>query len=179
MSAKPSIALIGLRGAGKTAVGRELARLCGLPHVDTDDLIVQETGRSITDIFTADGEPAFRKLEVAAVRGAVARSPAVISVGGGAVVNADNVAALRQVATIVWLTAPVEILWQRIQGDATTTRSRPPLTTRDGMEELRETLAAREQAYRDAADLSVDTQRGSPQQLARRIIDQLGDMKRR
>ena len=86
MSVSLPIALVGLPGAGKSKVGRLLARHLNVPHIDTDAMIVERTGRSIAEIFASDGEAAFRQLEARAVADALERE-AVISLGGGAVVT--------------------------------------------------------------------------------------------
>ncbi len=166
---KPSIALIGLRGSGKSAVGRELATLLGGQCVDIDELVVEAAGRSITAVFDQEGEPGFRRRERNAVAQVVAAAPAVISVGGGALLDENNVRTLKQVATLVWLTAPVEVLRQRVASDRTTADSRPPLTERAGLVELKQLLAERSPIYEHAADLTVDTEHRTPREVARAI----------
>ena len=166
---KPSVALIGMRGCGKTTVGRELAALLHCAHIDTDDLIRQGAGESIADIFAQEGETAFRARELEAVRQAVSVASTVISVGGGAILDQRNVEALRTVATIVWLRVPAGVLWQRIAGDAATADSRPPLTGQSGPDEVRQLLAQRSQYYEAAADLILDAVTMTPAKIAARI----------
>ena len=120
-----SIALIGLRGCGKSVVARELAKLLGGDWVDTDELVGARAGKSTAAIFTDDGEAAFRQLEKAVIVEVAHHPPAVISVGGGAVIDQENVDNLRAAATLVWLTAPAKVLWQRIATDPTTASTRP------------------------------------------------------
>ncbi|MCH7704691.1 MAG: shikimate kinase, partial [Planctomycetes bacterium] len=159
MTASPTepktIALIGARGSGKTAVGKALASLLGGDHVDTDDLVVERAGQSIAAIFADHGEAAFRVLEVAAIARAVSLAPSVISVGGGAVVDQTNTARLRAIATVVWLTAPPEELDRRIQADAGSAAARPPLSDRCAIDETRELLAERTPSYEYAADMKI------------------------
>ncbi len=171
--AKPCVVLIGLRGSGKTVVGRELATLIGGGHVDTDDVIADRAGRSIADVFETEGEAGFRGLEREAVVQAVQSLPAVISVGGGAILDEENVRRLRDVATIVWLKAPVDVLWQRIADDPSTASYRPALTDRTGIEELRHLLSERTPYYQHAADLTVDTTGKEPRAIATQIARQL------
>ncbi len=172
-SRRSSIALIGMRCCGKTSVGRALASLRGMDLVDTDRLICEATGRSIAQIFDLEGEAGFRTHEREAVRRALELTPAVISVGGGAVLDARNVKALRKVSTIVWLTAPAEVLWQRMKGDATTVDSRPPLTTRPGLDEVTHLLAKRQSYYEAAADCIVDASARTPVEIAGDIVAKL------
>lgn len=164
------IALIGLRGSGKTTVGRQLADLLDGKCVDTDDLVVEQAGQSIAAIFAQEGEAGFRRREREAIKGLLATPPAVISVGGGAVLDERNVEALRRVATLVWLTAPPDVLWQRILSDRAGSESRPPLTDRIGRDEIEHLLAQRSPLYEQAADVAVDTTRRTPREVAEAII---------
>lgn len=170
---KPSIALIGLRGCGKSVVGRELADLLGGECVDTDGFIVDQAGKTIATIFAEEGEAGFRSREHEAVKHAVANAPSVIAVGGGAIVDENNVRMLRQVATLVWLTAPAEVLWQRIVSDEASIGYRPPLTDRAGPEELEHLLDERSPLYERAADLVIDTGHSTPRAVAEAIAAQL------
>ena len=172
-SRRSSIALIGMRCCGKTSVGRALASLRGMDLVDTDLLICEATGRSIAQIFALEGEAGFRAHEREAVRRALELTPAVISVGGGAVLDARNVDALRKVSTIVWLTAPAEVLWRRRKGDATTVDSRPSLTARPGLDEVTHLLAKRQSYYEAAADCTVDASTKTPGAIADEIVAKL------
>lgn len=165
-----SIALIGLRGSGKSTVGAILARLMDIQFVDTDEIIISQAGRSIAAIFAEEGEAGFRRRECDAVSEVAANPPGVISVGGGAIVNESNVQRLQGVATIVWLTAPVDVLWARISADQRTDDTRPGLTDRSGADELRRLLTQREPLYARAADLIVDTTGLEPPSVARRIM---------
>ena len=173
MNEKASIALIGLRGAGKSSVGRELATLLGGAYVDTDELIVREAACSIAEIFSREGESGFRLRERRVIASVVINPPAVISVGGGAVLDADNVEALLGVATIVWLDAPTGVLWTRVSNDPTSPGTRPALTDLDGERELERLTASRRPLYARAADLVIDASLGSPVEIARRITDRL------
>ena len=172
MTAKPKkcIALIGLRGCGKTTVGRELARLLGGACVDTDEVIAERAGRSIAEIFASEGESGFRKRESEAIREVVRTPPTVISVGGGAVLDPRNVDTLRSVASLVWLTARAEVLWQRISTDPGTGKSRPPLTDQPGIDEVRRLLAERTPFYQRAADLQIETVDRDAPEIAEEIV---------
>ena len=139
-SGQRSVVLIGLRGSGKSSVGCELAALLGGECVDTDERVVQAAGRSIAEIFGGEGESGFRRREQEAIERVAAERPAVVAVGGGAVLIDANVARLRSIGDVVWLTAPVDVLWQRISSDADTRASRPPLTSLAGPAELERLL---------------------------------------
>lgn len=151
------VVLIGCRGAGKSTVGRALAQKLGARHEDTDDLIEQLAGKSIAQVFIEEGESAFRRREREVIAQCAARPPAVLSVGGGAVLDNRNVADLRRAGTVVWLTAPAAVLRERLQADAATPRSRPPLTEAGALEELEPILAQRAPFYEGAAHLIVAT----------------------
>ena len=172
--ARRSIALIGYRGSGKTAVGRELASLTGLPLVDTDELVTRRAGVSIAEIFDRQGEAEFRRLENAAVAQAAAGPPSIISVGGGAVLDDGNVAALKSSAAVVWLTAPKAVLITRILGDQSSPQTRPPLTDQPLTDEVERLLAERLPFYRKAADHVLDTAGHSPAAVAQLVKQQLG-----
>jgi len=171
---KTCVVLIGLRGSGKSVVGSVLAELLGGAWVDTDDLVVEDGGMSIAALFETEGEVGFRKRESQAVARAVAQRPAVISVGGGAVLEAKNVALLKGVGKIVWLTAPPEVLVSRMLADEGKPESRPRLTGLDDREEMRLLSAQRRASYETAADLIVDTCARTPEEIAKVIVDRLG-----
>ena len=171
---RATIALIGLRGCGKSTVGRQLAELLGGECVDTDEVLVRLAGKSVAAIFADEGEAGFRRREREVIAQIVAAPPKVVSVGGGAVLDERNVEALRRVATLVWLTAPVEVLWQRVSADRNTVTSRPALTDRPGLKELEHLLAVRSAVYRRAADLIVDTAGRTPFQATEAIVMKCG-----
>lgn len=165
-----NVVLIGYRGSGKTAVGAALAARLGWPLFDTDTLIEHATHRTIRDIFATDGESAFRDLEAQAVIEATRGDPRVISTGGGAILRPENVERLKTGGRLVWLTAPIEVLWERIQADARSTGLRPNLTAQGGIAEVREILSRRTPLYEAAADLTLDTANRSPESLADAIV---------
>jgi shikimate kinase len=168
-----SIALIGLRGSGKSVVAREIVKLCGGEHVDTDDVIAGQAGRSITTIFADEGEAVFRRLEKDVIAAVVDDPPAVISLGGGAVLDRQNVDKLKAVAALVWLRAPADVLWRRVSGDPATARTRPPLTDQTGIAEIEQLLVGRSPLYEHAADLTIDTADRTPPEVAKAIIEAL------
>ncbi|MGQ7298237.1 shikimate kinase [Quadrisphaera sp. KR29] len=158
----PRVVLVGPMGAGKSAVGALLARDLGLTLRDTDADVEAVAGRPVAAVFADDGEPAFRALERAAVLDAVREHPGVLSLGGGAVLDAGtraDLVALR--SPVVLLTATWEHVAERL-GD-TSTR---PVLAGDAEQRWREVLAAREAHYAEVADHVVPTDGRTPRQVA-------------
>ena len=169
-----SIALIGLRGAGKSTVAKELARLFGVGFIDTDDLVAAEAKRSIAAIFADEGEAGFRQRERRVIARLVDLPPAIFSVGGGAVLDSKNVRSLRSVADVVWLRAEPTVLWERVRDDPGTGSQRPPLTDQPGLIEMQELAIQRRSYYEQAADLVVDTTNCEPPVIANQIAEAFG-----
>lgn len=166
---RQSVALIGARGSGKSTVAGLLAELLGLAHIDTDEMVVSESGHTIAEIFASEAEAGFRIREHSAVRRAVELAPAVISLGGGAVLDPANMASIRTLATIVWLTARPSTLVERIESDATSVSQRPSLLSKPLLEEMEEITRVREPIYRAVADLVIDTTNVEADEVARAI----------
>ena len=154
-----NIILTGFSGTGKSAVGRALAETLGRELWDTDEEIVRVSGKSIAEIFEEDGEAAFRYLEREAVALACAESNVVVAVGGGAIVDPDNYAAMAASGVIVCLEATPETIVARLgaagEGDDAP-EERPMLAGADPIERVRELKAERQARY-DLADFSVHT----------------------
>ncbi len=151
-------------GCGKTTVGRRLAPMLGAKFVDLDAYIEQREGRSVSEIFALSGEAAFRETEAVCCAELGAKRDLVIACGGGTVLRAENVRALRANGVIVWLQVSPQTVISRLQGDT----SRPLLQRPDREEAVRSLLAQRESAYRAAADVTVPAE-GKPFTVARRI----------
>ena len=147
-----AIVLMGFMGTGKSEVGRRLAQRLGRAFVDTDQLVEERTGKRIAAIFAEEGEPAFRSLERDAVAEAADRGGAVVAVGGGAVLDPENVRCLREAGVLVYLTARPEIIHGRV-GDG----SNRPLLGADPRAAVERLLGERGPAYAAAADITVDT----------------------
>jgi len=147
------LVLIGLMGAGKSTVGRACAARLGRPFVDTDELVEQQVGLTVDEIFRRDGESGFRALERAVVADVCASpEPLVVACGGGAVLDPENRRALRGAGLVVWLRAPAATLARRV-GDGATR----PLLRNDPEGALRRLEQLREPAYEAAAHVSVST----------------------
>jgi XRE family aerobic/anaerobic benzoate catabolism transcriptional regulator len=150
----PIVALLGLRGAGKTTIGRRLARRLHVPFVELDRRVEEAAGLTLAEIFALHGEDYYRRLEREALVALLAAGrPCVLATGGGIVNSASTYALLRRRTLTVWLRANPEDHWNRVvqQGDR-----RPMAEHPQAMAELRRLLAARGQLYSEAA-LTVDT----------------------
>jgi shikimate kinase len=164
-----NVFLVGLMGAGKTTVGRHLARTLGFEFVDADHEIEARTGATIPLIFEIEGEEGFRKREAAVIADLAKRERIVLATGGGAILRPENRAALRANGTVIYLRAEVDTLLVR------TSRSnhRPLLTTGDPRARLEELLRVREPLYLESADFAVETGRGSAPSVAKKIVTRL------
>ncbi|NEP18753.1 MAG: shikimate kinase [Leptolyngbya sp. SIO4C1] len=157
--------LIGMMGAGKSTVGKQLAEQLGYRFVDTDTVIEQTTSQSITEIFAAQGEAAFRKLETQVLNQVATYPSLVVATGGGIVLRPINWSYL-QYGAVIWLDAPVAQLVERLSGD----RSRPLLQAADLHERLTTLLDQRRQRYAQA-DICITQALGeSPTQVCDRIL---------
>lgn len=165
-----TVVLAGFMGAGKTTVGQIIARRLGLPFLDSDVLIEQRAGRSIRDIFAADGEAFFRQLEHATVTELVRGPETVIALGGGAVENPRTYAVLRE-ATVVYLRVSYDEAMSRVKGD----EFRPMLHRPD----LDQVYERRQAIYKDLSLLTIDTDRRPPGAVARDVLAWLGALRLR
>ena len=162
------IALLGLRGAGKSAVGRSLAQKLEVPFFELDDMIEELAGMSLGQIFTIHGEQHYRELQREALESWLAQNGSGVLATGGSIVNDDSTFdRLRATCRTVWLRAAPEDHWQRVieQGDLRPMRQHPR-----AMAELRELLVTREPRY-SRADITVDTSTESPEGLVDRLAE--------
>lgn len=166
---KGNVYLVGLMGAGKTTVGRLLARRLKLRFYDSDHEIERRCGVKIPVIFEIEGEPGFRAREEQAIAELTALQGIVLATGGGAVVSEANRRRLAAGGTVVYLNARPEDLFERLRQD----RGRPLLAGADPLGRLRELHAERDPLYRSLADLVVDTGSQSVQALARELLERL------
>ena len=168
MSRAPGLALVGLMGSGKSTVAGLLGERLDLPVVDTDELIERRAGRSISAIFAERGEHGFRDLEIDALSEAIQMLPCVISTGGGVVTTARGRALLASVPLVVHLDVSPAEAGARLARD--TSR---PLLSADPHEALERLHQARAVHYGEVAQLSVDVDARSPQQIAAEIVEQM------
>jgi shikimate kinase len=152
VSAPQRVLLVGMMGAGKTTVGRELSRRHGWTYLDSDEEVQRRTGHTVPELFAAHGEAGFRAEETAALTTAVAMPPPlVVSVAGGAVLDPANRVLLRDAGLVVWLRASPEVITRRV-GDG---RTRPLLGDDPGAAVSR-LLPVREPLYAEVADVIID-----------------------
>jgi len=164
-----AVALVGLPGAGKSAVGRRLGVRLDLPFIDTDHVIEQRIGCSIRDYFDREGETAFRDLEETVIADLAAQPHGVLATGGGAVLRETNRKQLRDHFHVIYLRSSPEDLFRRLRHDV----KRPLLQVADPLGRLRELHDARDPLYRETAHDVVDTGRPSIAMLVNIIVMQL------
>ncbi|MFL5330859.1 MAG: shikimate kinase [Gemmataceae bacterium] len=162
--------LIGYRGAGKSTIGHRLAQALHWEFADTDDEIISASGRTIAELFADPGEPAFRDYETAALQNLSKHQQIVIATGGGIVLRQENRAYLASWGFPIWLRAPAETLFARIQADAGTAHRRPHLIAGGSLHEVETLLRVREPLYATVARLIIDTDKQSPDEVVSRIL---------
>lgn len=166
MTAAGNLVLVGFMATGKSTVGRKLAARLGLKMIDTDDLIEEKAGRTISDIFADEGEEFFRDLESEAALAVAELSGHVIITGGGIVLRQRNMEALKKAGPVFCLAADPETVIERTRG----TGHRPLLQTEDPLGRVRELLEGRASFYA-GADYTVDTSGLSVDAVADRIVE--------
>jgi shikimate kinase/3-dehydroquinate synthase len=156
-------------GAGKTTIGRILARKLGKRFIDSDHEIEARTGASIPWIFEIEGEDSFRRREAEVIRDLCSEEGVVLATGGGAVLDAQTRVHLAARGTVIYLRANVHSIMLRVMND----KNRPLLQTADPRRRLEELMAQREPLYREIASLVIDTGRPNVQSMVQTILDQL------
>ncbi len=164
-----NIFLVGLMGAGKTTIGRLLARRLDMTFIDSDHEIEARTGATIPWIFEIEGEASFRRREADVIRELTAQNGIVLATGGGAVLNPASRALLAERGTVIYLRASVSSILARTAHD----KNRPLLQTADPRRKLEDLTAQREPLYREIADMVIDTGRPNVQSMVQTILDQL------
>lgn len=162
-----NVFLVGPMGAGKTTIGKLLAKAMGIKFFDSDKEIEQRTGVSIPMIFEYEGEPGFRKREAEILDDLTNLSPIILATGGGSVILPENRQTLRQRGFVVYLQCPVDKQLERTQKDA----NRPLLNTEDPRARLDELLKAREPSYHAIADFTVNTGEYSSRSSVKLILN--------
>ncbi|MDO6798562.1 shikimate kinase [Shimia thalassica] len=166
---KKTVVLVGMMGAGKTAVGRALAQRLGVPFLDSDAEIVKAANMSIAEIFARDGEPFFRSKETQIIERLLDEERGILSTGGGAYLNDTNRAMISEKGVAVWLDADLDLLWNRVRHKDT----RPLLRTSNPKATLTEIFDARVPVY-ELSDLSVKADpRYSIDDMAERVVTAL------
>ncbi|WP_022653296.1 shikimate kinase AroK [Aquaspirillum serpens] len=169
MKASGNLFLVGLMGAGKTTVGRQLARLTGKTFYDSDHEIEARTGVRIPVIFEIEGEAGFRVRESEMIAELAALPDIVLATGGGAVLDPHNRQILANHGTVIYLRASIDDLLARTQHD----KNRPLLQTANPRAKLEALFAQRDPLYREVADIVVDTSRQNINTLVHRLLRQI------
>lgn len=164
---RQNMILIGFMGAGKTSVGEELAGRFGKTLIDTDRMIEERAGMSISDIFAVQGEEAFRRLETEVLEQLISEaSGEMISVGGGLPLREENRKLLKKLGTVIYLCVRPETVLARLKGDTT----RPLLQGDDVEEKVNSLLSKRGPIYEMAADRIISVDGRSVEQIADAIM---------
>ncbi|VAW63778.1 Shikimate kinase I [hydrothermal vent metagenome] len=153
MGNKPNIFLIGPMGAGKTTMGRQIARRLKMDFEDSDHIIEAQTGADISLIFEKEGEVGFRKREIAAIDTLTQRSNLVLATGGGAVLTKENRQHLKNRGIVIYLHSNIKHLLERVGHDT----NRPLLQGTDPATKFREIMKIRDPLYRETADIVINT----------------------
>jgi shikimate kinase len=164
-----NIILIGFRGSGKSAVGSRLAAHLKMRFVDTDDLIESKEGH-ISDIVKSKGWDYFRRLEKSVIEDISKENNLIVAPGGGAVLDSDNVNALKRNGLVIWLKADQRTLLKRIQNDQGSSTRRPTLTGKGTLEEIEETISQRELFYEKASEVQIDTSMMDVETVVERLL---------
>lgn len=163
---KKTVVMVGMMGAGKTAVGRALAARLGVPFLDSDTEIEAAANMSVQEIFARDGEPFFRRKESQVIGRLLNEARGVLSTGGGAFLSEENRRMISERGVSLWLNAPVEVLWNRVRHKTT----RPLLRTDNPRATLQALYEARVPAYAQA-DLQVPSDgEASIDKMVERVI---------
>lgn len=166
---KKTVAMVGMMGAGKTAIGTALARHLGVEFLDSDAEIVLAANASIAEIFERDGEDFFRDRETQVIGRLLDGTPGILSTGGGAFLRAENRQMIHERGISVWLRADLDLLWNRVKHKST----RPLLMTDDPRATLADIQARRDPIYA-LADLTVDADPAySIEDMTGRVVEAL------
>jgi shikimate kinase len=164
------IVLVGVPGAGKTTVGKLLAKSLDLEFFDSDQVIEARAGKNVSDIFTQDGETVFRALEKEVIAGLAESKDAIIALGGGALGNVDTRNIVKE-TTAIWLVAGLAQAVDRVGMN----RNRP-LLLGNVRGQLAELMSAREPLYKEVATFAIDTSKLSPTEVVEQILLQLREI---
>ena len=163
-----NIIFVGPMGAGKTTIGKQLARQLGRTFYDSDRVIEEHTGANIPLIFEMEGEEGFRRREKSIIAELMSKQNIVLATGGGVVLDPENRDQITRQGFVIYLSAPLDHLFNRTSKD----KNRPLLQTDDPRKKLEEIISIRDPLYREVADIVIETD-GSP---ARGVVKKLVDL---
>jgi shikimate kinase len=167
---KSSIALIGFMAVGKSAVGKRLADITGKTFVEVDYLIEEKAGKPVNRIFKEEGEITFREYEIAVIKQISNEKNLVVACGGGMVLNKINIDRLKQESVIIWLTASIQSILERLENPG---EIRPLITGKNRENKVQSLLRFRQPFYERAADLQVNTTGLTLDHIAENILKKL------
>lgn len=165
--------LIGYRCSGKTTIGKSIAMTIDWPFVDSDLLVIKESGKSIKDIIDTEGWDAFRHMERSALKQICTDDRQVVATGGGVVLDEANIQAMKTSGMVVWLDATAETIQKRMLQDKNTGNFRPALTDKGRIEEIEGMLLKRNPYYESASDFYIGTDDVPVSEITKRIIKKL------
>jgi shikimate dehydrogenase len=162
------ISLIGFMGMGKSAIGQKLANILGWGYINIDSLIEEKAGKTISEIFDNEGEPAFRKIESATLNKVINKTNVVISCGGGIILDKNNRNLLKNNSIVIWLYSPLKTITDRINTD-----TRPLLKNGDVLKTAEKLFSNRIRFYAETSDILVANEDKSIDQIAKKIYEEV------
>ncbi|MEI7589848.1 MAG: shikimate kinase [Deltaproteobacteria bacterium] len=149
--------IVGYRGVGKTTVGTTLAQMLAVPFYDVDKMVEECARKTISEIVAQDGWKAFREQEKEIIKKVSRQSEGVVSTGGGAITDEENIKCIKTAGAVVWLKADITTIVTRIKNDVTSVSGRPSLSNDDLYAETGKLLTQREPIYQSIAEITVTT----------------------
>ena len=171
--------LIGYRCSGKTTIGKSIALTIDWSFVDSDILVIQESGKTIKGIIATEGWDAFRRMERSTLKQICTKERQVVATGGGVVLEADNIKAMKTSGVIIWLGATAETIQKRMLQDKNTGNFRPALTDKGRMQEIEDMLLKRNPYYESASNFCIHTDDVPVNEITQRIIEKLNEWRYR
>lgn len=165
--------LIGYRCSGKSTVGKFMAKTLGWKFVDADKMLTAACGKSIKDIIDTDGWESFRRMERSTLKQICAKQRQVVATGGGVVLDAANIKAMKASGQVVWLVATAATIRSRMQSDNRSAHMRPALTDKGSLAEIEDLLTEREPHYERAGDFIVQTDKRPADEIVQEIIKKI------
>ena len=167
--------LIGYRCTGKTTIGKSIAMTIDWSFVDSDILVIKECGKSIKDIVDTEGWKAFRRMERSTLKQICTKDRQVVATGGGVVLDAANIKAMKTSGMVIWLGATAETIQKRMFQDKNSGNFRPALTDKGRMEEIEDMLLKRTPYYESTCEFSIHTDDVPVNEITEIIIQKLGE----